>query len=83
MVRKGVELRLRKHKIFHIIIIKVEWIRIGKTDERGVFNECYENPFGNWSKECIIDRDLLGPRTRGKRFNLSMCNRIMRFALHS
>jgi hypothetical protein len=36
------------------------------------FNKCYKNPFWNWSTVCIIDRDLLGPRTRGKVFNLSI-----------
>ena len=38
---------------------------------RCFFNECYENTFGNWTKECIIVRDLLGLTTQGKRFNLS------------
>jgi hypothetical protein len=71
-----------KHKISYIIIMKVECIRTGRTNECGVFNELYETPFGNWPKECIFDRDLLGPRNRYKRFNLSMCNRIMWFALH-
>ena len=35
MVRKGAELRLRKQD-FYNIVMEVEWIRIGRTDECGV-----------------------------------------------
>jgi hypothetical protein len=64
-------------------MLKVERICVGKTNEWSVFNHCYENPFGNFSKESIIDRELLGPRTPSKSFDLSMCNMIMCFAFHA
>ena len=52
---------------------EVECIRTGRNNEGCVFDGCYENHFGNWCKECIIDRDFLGTRTLCKCFSLSMC----------
>jgi len=64
-------------------MLKVIRISICRNNESSLFNQCYQNPFWNWSKECIIDRYMLTPRTRSKSFNLSVCNRIMCFAFHS
>ena len=61
-----------EHKISHIIMVKVKGICTGGANKCCVFNQSYENPFGNWSKECIIDRDLLGALTRIKSFDLSV-----------
>jgi len=72
-----------KHNIRHIKMIKVEWIRTGRTNECCVFNECYENSFWNWPGEGNIDTDLMCLRSRTKHFNLSVCNRIMYFSFHS
>jgi len=82
VARKGSELYV-KHKICHIIMLKVEWVCTGRTNKYSVSNHCYKNPFENWSKVSIINRDLLEPRTRSKSFNLNMCNRIMCFAVHT
>jgi len=60
------------HEICHIIMKKVEWICTCRANDCTVFNQRYNKPFWNWSTVCIIDRDLLGPRTRGKVFNLSI-----------
>ena len=46
--------------------MKVELICTGRTNEFSVFNQCNENPFRNLSKECIFNKDLLGPRNRRK-----------------
>ena len=67
----------------HFIMMKVGWIRTCRTKECSILNQCNNNPFYNWPKECIIDRGLLGPRTRSKAFNLGTCNRIMCFEFHS
>jgi len=50
---------------FVIIKMKVKWFRATSTDECSVLNECNENPLGNRSKECIMDRELLFPRNHG------------------
>ena len=70
-----------QHMICHIMM-KVEWICTGRTNECGVLTIAIRILFGNWSKECVIDRDLLGPRNLSKRLNLSMCNRLMCFTFH-
>ena len=63
--------------------MKVEWICTCRTNECSVYNQCYKNPLWNCFEEFIIDRDLLGPRTRNKSFNPSMRNRLMYFAFHT
>jgi len=70
-----------KQDTLHMIMMKVEWNCTCSTNGFSAFNQCYKNPFWNWSKEFIIDTDLLDTRTGSKRFNLSMCNRLMFFAL--
>jgi len=49
-----------EHNISHIVMVKVKGVCSGGDNKCCVFNQTDEIPFGNWSKECIIDRDLLG-----------------------
>jgi len=63
--------------------MKVVWICTCRTSECIVFNQCYRNPFWNWTELFIIDSRLLGPRTRSELFNLSVSNRTMCVAFNS
>ena len=82
VARQDAELHLHTAKICHIVMMKVEWICTGRTKKCSVFMQGNENSFGNLPEECIIDRDLLGPKTRNKNFDLSMFNRIIPFMFH-
>ena len=57
-------------------MMKVEWIFTGRNDECCVLVNVIRILSGIGPKNAF-SIDLLGPRTRGKRFNLSMCKRIM------
>ena len=61
-----------QHEICHItLMIMVRTCTCG-TNECSVFNQSYKNYFWISTEGCIIHRDLMGPRTRIKVFNLSV-----------
>ena len=71
-----------KHTIWSFIMIKVEWIRNGRNDECSALTNTTRIDSGIGPR-IALPIALLRPRTISNRFNLSMCNRIMCFALHS
>ena len=60
MVPVDAELHLRRAQYLSCRNGESEGVCTGGANECCVFNQSDENPFGNWSKERIIDRDLLG-----------------------
>ena len=64
-------------------MMNVEWICTAEPTNAVFLTLCNRNSFWNWTKESINDRELLGPRTRSKCFDLSMINRIMCITFHS
>ena len=72
-----------KHETCHIVVVKAEQVCTCRTYECSVLKQYNYNSFWNGAKERIIDRYLLGPWTRSKGFNLSVCHRIMCFAFLS
>ena len=61
VARLDVELHLHRVQNLSYRNEESERVLYWGTNKCCVFNQSNENPFGNWSKECIIDRDLLGP----------------------
>ena len=68
-----------QHKICHTIMMKIEWIRSGRTKECCILTNAMRNFSGICTMYALSIESLDG-RTDSKTFNLSMCNGIMCFA---